>query len=384
MIKKLIAFIVFLLIILPLLWFGYKFLFVKSDKGPAQLPPSVVDLATVARQPWQKTILEIGSLSAINGITVAPEISGRITNLFFKSGQYLKMGDSIVQIYPDIIKANLEKAKAQFHLNQIDYQRYLILYKKRFYAKSDLDKSKTAVEKSKAEIAMYEAQLKQTLIKAPFDGMIGLRKISIGDYLNAGDAIASFQSIDPMRVDFNVPETYLPQIQIGDKITFTSRAIGDKTREGNIYAFDSKLDEASRTLDIYATVPNSDHKLVPGTFVEVTVYLGKPQNPIMVAQTTIVYDTAGDYVYRAINHKAVKTIVTLGEKLDDNRIIITKGLTTGDIIITSGQLKIEDGSTIVTTEELQQQQQQQQNSQQQDSKTKNQQQKPQDNSKAQP
>jgi len=355
--KTFITLIIILGIFALAAWFGYRYFIVYMTakyRAAYKMPPTVVQIQAAKRQNWQTTILATGSLSAAEGITVTPDVSGRVTNIFFKSGTYVTKDTPLIQLYQKIVQAQLDKAKSQLALDQANLARFTALYKKGYYDKADLDKAAAIVEIDIANVNSTRAQLEQTTIKAPFSGRLGLRQISIGDYLSPGSAVVDLQSIDPIRVDFNVPEIYLGQIKIGDKTTITSRALKNQVYTGIIYAFNSKVDPNSRMLGVRANVPNQNHLLVPGTFVEVTVYFGRPDILMMVPQTAIVYSLEGNYVYLMKNHKAVKTPVTLGQKLDDNRIIVVKGLQVGDPVITGGQEKLHDGAAVMTEPEMQQ------------------------------
>jgi membrane fusion protein, multidrug efflux system len=321
----------------------------KQDAA-AKIPPAVVSAIKVTQKPWQQTISATGTLSASKGITVKAEAQGRLKKIFFQSGQMIKKGEPLVEINPDILKAQLEQTQAQLHLSQLDYNRNLKLYKQHFVSKADLDKSKASLDGYKAQIQEFLAKLDQTLIRAPFTGKLGLKQVSIGDYLNLGQAIVDLQALDPIRVDFSVPQTYLTKLNLGDKIAIQSEAIDGKFT-GSVYAFNSIVDQSTRMLNLRANVPNKENKLVPGTFVEVTLFLGQPQNVIIAPQTAIVYDPDGNYVYKLENHKAVKANVILGQKLPNNEIIIQSGLQDGDNIISGGQTKLHDGSPVMTTAE---------------------------------
>lgn len=346
MVKTKIIYLLILILLVPLVS--------CSKKKTTQIPPYVVNVIKVQDHDWQKTILATGTLSSFYGIMVKAETSGRVTSIFLKSGKYVEQGTPLVQIYPDILKAQLQKAEARLKLSQIDYLRYLDLYKTGFYAKSDLDKAHTEVKNNQGEVDQIKAQLVQTHIVAPFSGKLGLRLISLGDYLSPGKEIIQLESIDPIRVDFSVPEIYLGQIELGDKVAMTTRAYPKTTFTGKIYAFNSIVNQGTRSLDVWATIPNKDHKLMPGVFVEVTIYLGKKQSVMMVPQTAIVYTLDGDYVYRFIDHKAVKTKVTIGPKIKDNWVIVNSGIKEGDEVISDGQVKLTDGAPVMTREEAQQ------------------------------
>lgn len=357
--KKIKIALIIIVVLAIAAWFGYRyFMLVMIAKYQAayKMPPTVVQTYTATKKPWQQTIEATGSLSAAEGVTLTTEVPGRITNIYFKSGTYVASGTPLVQLYPKIIQAELKGAKAKLIMEQANLKRFTTLFKKGFYDKANLDKAKAAVESDQAMVDNYQAQLDQLTIKAPFDGKLGLRQVSVGDFLNPGNPVVDVQAIDPMRVDFNVPEVYLQQIKIGGKISITSRAINtkDKSSEGTIYAFNSKIDPNSRMLGVRAHVPNKNHTLMPGTFVEVIAYLGKAQQPIMIPQTAVMYSLEGSYVYLMKNHKAIKTPITVGQKLADNHIIVTKGLQANDLVIIGGQEKLHNNAPVMTQQEAKQ------------------------------
>lgn len=317
-----------------------------------KMPPTVVVTTTAQKKIWQDSILVIGSLTAFQGTILSPDIDGRVTKINFKEGQEVKAGDLLIEIYPDIIQANLAKAQAQLVKNKADYERYSKIYKLGYVDKSTLDSYKANLDSSQADVNSYQAQLRQHLITAPFAGTVGVQRVNVGDYIKAGTEVVSLQSIDPIRVDFSVPEVYLSQLKVGDKITISSKSFLDKYN-GEIYALDSSVDVDTRSIEARAKIPNPDHKLIPGSFVEVNIKMQEAQPEIIIPQTTVVYSSSGNYVYRFVDHKAVKTNITLGKKLTKNMVIVAKGLNEGDVIITEGQLKLFDGASVMTGEEFQ-------------------------------
>jgi membrane fusion protein, multidrug efflux system len=336
---------------LLLLCFGHNSVQAALSLG-SKMPPTVVVTAKVEKKLWQDSILVIGSLSAFQGTILSPEIDGRITKICFTEGQKVKTGDLLIEIYPDIVKAQLDKAQAQLLKSKLDYNRYLKLFKLGYIDQATLDSYKASLDSNQADVNNYQAQLRQRLITAPFDGTVGVQRVNVGDYVTAGTQMVSLQSTDPMRVDFSVPEVYLTQLQVGDKVIINSKAFINKY-SGEIYALDSSVSTDTRTINARAKIPNSDHKLVPGSFVEVTIKLQEASPQIMIPQTAIVYATSGNYIYRLVDHKAIKTNVVLGKKLTKNMIVVNSGLNAGDIIINEGQLKLFDGAPVMTGDEFQ-------------------------------
>lgn len=346
MLKRVLVFLVVLCFVIIISWYGYDKFFAGKNGKAGQMPITAVTTAVVSQREWQQTILANGQLTAGEGITLAPEVQGRVTGIYFKSGQFVKKETPLVQLYPDILKANLAKALASLSIDQDTYERYAQLYQKGFYAKLNLDIAKAQVAQDQANVDSIRSNLDQLLIKAPFDGMLGIRQISLGQYLNAGDAITSLQAIDPIFADFSVPDIYVNQIKIGNVVVVTSRAIG-ATYQGKVFAINSRVNSDTRTLDVRSAIPNPAHALVPGTYVQVTVYFGQPAMFIILSQDAIAYDLSGPYVYKVVNNRAVKAPVKLGDKLDNNEVIVLQGLKEGDVIVTAGQLKLSDGAPVV-------------------------------------
>lgn len=323
--------------------------FTKKAPQPANSlkdMPVAVMTETVHQQPWQETVLATGSLSAFYGIMIKSETSGRITKKMFEPGTYVKEGTPLVEIYPNILKGQLKKAEAELSLSKANYIRYKSLYHKGFYSKSDLDRQYATMQANEGEVEQLKAQLVQTLIRAPFDGLLGLDQISLGDYLSPGQNVVNLQSLDPIRVDFNLPETILNKLGEHNKVDMQTPAFPNQIFNGQIYAKESIIDSGSRQLACRASIPNEKHQLLPGTFGEVMVYLGNPEQVIIIPQDAVTYTATENFVYRVVNQKAVKTIVTLGKKLQNSEIIITKGLGENDVVVTAGQLKLHDGSPV--------------------------------------
>lgn len=352
MIKKKFFGTTLLLFSLILFQSGVKAAPQSNGKNGGKRPPTVVSTTTVQKKLWQDSILVIGSLTSFQGTILSPEIDGRVTKINFKEGQEVKAGDLLIEIYPDIIKANLAKAQAQLIRSKLDYERYSKIYTLGYIDRSTLDNYKATYYSNKADVENYQAQLRQHLITAPFGGTVGVQRVNVGDFIKAGTEMVSIQSTDPIRVDFSVPEIYVTQLKVGDIATIKSKAfIGEYT--GKIYALDSSINVNTRSIDARAKISNPDHKLLPGSFVEVNIKMQEAEPQIIIPQTAVVYSTSGNYIYRLIDHQAIKTNVILGKKLTKNMLIIKSGLNEGEVIITEGQIKLFDGAQVMTEEEFQ-------------------------------
>lgn len=312
--------------------------------APHQMPPPMVQAEQVQIQSWQQKIQATGSLAARQGIVVKPEIAGRIVHIFFKSGQDVQQGAPLLQLNQGILKSQLALNQANLALRQREYKRAIELYQEHALAKADYDTAKANLASAQAQVDQAEAQLKQTDITAAFSGKLGLRQVSVGDFVTAGQTIVNLQSLDPIVVNFSVPENYLNKLAIGDTVQVHSDAFSKKVFTGKVYAYDSVVDPDTRTLAVRASVPNPDEKLLPGSFVEVALLLGSPENLIAVPQTALMSSLSGTYVYKVVNGKAVQTPVVVG-KLENAMATIKRGLAIGDVVVTDGQIKIQKNNS---------------------------------------
>ena len=336
------------LVILALAFFSFSAFAAKQE-----IPPTIVKTVVVEQENFQDTISAVGTLVALNGITLSPNVAGRVTSIYFHSGEYVKKGTPLLEIFPDIVKANLKKAKAQLENDETNYNRYLKMYEKGFIDKSSLDKYKAQYDMSKAEVDSQSSQLDQYMVKAPFTGKLGIRRVSIGNYVTPGVDITSLQAIDPIRVNFSIPQKYLGFLSMGDVVSITSDAFADEYF-GKINAINSIVNENTRTIDVQAQIPNPEHVLIPGTFVEVNIKIKTPKPVLTIPATAVVYGADSDSVFRMLNNRAVQTNIELGDILPDNKVIVTKGLKKGDVIISEGQTKLFNGFPVLTEREFQQ------------------------------
>lgn len=320
-----------------------------AAKTMPKIPPAFVEVITVKTSSHQEQISATGSLISIPGIIVKPEISGRVIKIFFKSGDTVKAYAPLIQLNTDLIKAELAGAQAQAQLHYMQFKRFTELHRTHDVSKSEFEKAEAEYNSSRAEVERIQAHLRQANIVAPFAGKLGLSKVSVGDYINAGQNIVTLQSIDPLKVDFSIPESYLSKVAVGQTVLLHTDAYPKETFTGTVEAIESLINQSNRTLSIRANVPNKNGKLLPGTFVETTLQLALQKQLIMIPQTAVVYTPEGDYVFKIVNNKAIKAPVALGERDSDN-IIVKSGIKVNDVIVIAGQLKVHEGAPVVITE----------------------------------
>ena len=347
MLKRIFTFLVIGLLVALVGYWIYTEVMRFVDKGQPQqaMPPVVVNVAKAKQEQWYNRINATGSMSAFQGIMLKPEVSGQITKIYFQDGTFIEEGQPVVQIYPDIIEAQLERNKAALKLAQLDYERGVELYKKRVISRQDLDTLTSTLQQSEAAVAQSEAQLVQYNIVAPFSGMLGLRLFDLGSYVSIGDQLVQLQQIDPIRVQFTIPEVYINQLALGQVVDIKPSNLPGKVYHGKVYAIDSGVNPQNRSIGIRARVPNQKRELVPGTFVEVVLNAGEKHPVVTVPQPAIQYSTQGLYVYRIINNKAVKTDVTIGLR-KENEVQVTSGIQAGEVIVTAGQIKLTNNNPV--------------------------------------
>lgn len=338
-------FIIGIAIILLLLLI-VKPLFIKYVRAKHMaMPPPSVEVAKATSTNWQDEILATGTISAMNGITLKPEVAGRVTRIDFTSGSLVEKGQPLIQIYPDILAAQLAANEANLALAEVEYRRSAELYAKNVASKQTLDEQTAKLKSAQASVAATEAELAQHNITAPFSGRIGLKQIDIGDYVNVGESLVSLEEIDPLRIQFSIPDKYINQVKTGNTINIDVSSSPDKIYKGYVYALDASVDPQTRLFSIWGKIPNPDNSLVPGTYVTVSLLVGEPKPVLVIPQTAVVYSSQGEYVYKIEKNIAKKTQVSTGSR-QRHLIVITDGLKPGDVVVTAGQVKLFDNVPI--------------------------------------
>lgn len=311
------------------------------------MPPKPVQVVQIKAETIQAHINAIGTLVAQKGISIRPEMPGRVTEIFFKSGQHVEKGQKLIQLNPDIFAAAVKVAESNLKLTRVEFKRSSDLYKRNAVAKADYDRALAKLETAQGDLDRAQAQLAQTTLVAPFSGVLGLRKVSVGDYVTVGQQLVNLQTVDPMMVDFSLPERYIGQLQVGQRFSLKTDTQPVVALSGNVTAFESLVDVTTRTILVRGEVPNREGKLIPGAYTDVDLFLGQKQVAVMVPKIAVMYSKQGNYVYRVINGKAVQTPVTVSDTLDKT-MVISNGLKAGDVVITSGQVNVQDGIAVTT------------------------------------
>ena len=307
--------------------------------------PIAVEVARLERAPLIESVSAVGELRANEAIVVRPEIDGRIAELHFEEGATVAKGDVLVRLDSTVQRAELSEAEARLELSQRTYERAEATHKRGHTSEQHLDEARSLVRVTQAEVELAKARLQKTVIVAPFAGIVGLRSVSPGSYVEAGDAIAGLESIDPLKVDFQISERYLRAIHTGGVIEVQLDAFPQNAHRGTIYAIDSHIDRQNRSVSVRARLPNPDGQLRPGLFARVRLIIEQRPDAILVPEEAVIPKGARRYVYRVINGEARLTEVTLGLR-QTGSVEIISGLEAGDVVITAGQAKVREGTKV--------------------------------------
>jgi membrane fusion protein (multidrug efflux system) len=317
-----------------------------AGKGaPAAGPAVTVEVEKVAMQALPQTITAVGSLRSDESITVRPEVAGRISAILFKEGQHVGKGMTLIRLDPAINAAEVQQARANLKLAKSKYDRAVELSQRNFISGQAKDEAENNLRVAEASVALVEARLAKTEIKAPFSGVIGLRVVSVGDYVKEGADVVNLESIDPLKVDFRVPEIYMRQVQPGQSLTVTLDALPGKTFEGKVFAVNPLVDAAGRAVVIRAIVANPDTSLRPGMFARVKLITRDEKEALVVPEQAIVPQGDEQYVFRIVDGKVTRVKVEVGQRRE-GKVEIVKGLDANDVVVTAGQLKLRDGMAV--------------------------------------
>src|ERR1700685_4053386 len=334
---------------------AFKAAMIKKFMSTMAQPPQTITAGKADVSEWQPTLTGAGSLRAVSGADLSLEVSGVVETLAFNSGDDVDKGTLLLKLRSDDDEAKLESLQATAELYTITYDRDLKQFKLQAVSQATLDTDAANLKNAKAQVAQQQAILDKKTLRAPFGGHLGLRQVDLGQYLGAGTVIVTLQALDPIFLDFFVPQQAIDQVRMGQSIAAKVDAYQDQTFTGEISAINPKVDANSRNVQVRATLKNADRKLIPGMYATVDIPTGAPQNLITLPQTAITYNPYGDTVYIVDNKGADaagkptliarQTFVTTGDTRGD-QVAVLKGVSEGDMIVTSGQLKLHNGATL--------------------------------------
>jgi membrane fusion protein, multidrug efflux system len=319
-------------------------------------PPAAISAVTATVETVPRYAEGIGSLAAVQQVTVSPQVAGRVTKIFFTAGQHVNAGDPLVQLDDAPDRADLANYQAQARYAQTQLQRNLALVKKQFVAQDTVDQNQAQLDEARAQIAKTEAIIAQKLILAPFAGRLGLRQVNLGQYLSAGAPIATLTNLAKLYVNFTLPSTRRSEIAIGQAVEVKSDAFPGRAFHAEITAIEPQISADTRMIELQATMANPDETLLPGMFVTADVVLPKQPDEVVLPTTAVDYTLYGDAVYvirpagkDAKGHptlKAWRTPVKTGAQWA-GKVAILDGVKAGDRVVAAGQLKIQQNGAAV-------------------------------------
>jgi len=314
--------------------------------GAAPRAPAAtrVALADVREVPFARGVGAVGSLRSDESVVLRPEVSGRIQRLNFQEGMAVKAGQVLIQLDDSVPRAELAQAQANLSLAQSQYRRSEALQKQGFVSQQARDESNSALKAQLANAALVRARLDKMTIKAPFAGIVGLRAVSLGDFVSEGQDIAPLVAIDPLKVDFRVPEMYLTRVKVGQALTLRLDALPGDAREGRVFAVSPVVDAGGRSVLLRATVANPDGVLRPGMFARVQLIFNQDQ-ALVVPETALAPSGDTQYVYRVRDKVAQRVEVRVGERRD-GQVEVLEGLAAGDQVVVSGLQRVIDGGAV--------------------------------------
>ncbi len=308
--------------------------------GPgAGVPVEVVKVATAS---LPQSITTVGSLRSDESVTIRPEVAGRISAINFQEGQRVARGAVLLRLDPSINEAEVLQARANLKLARSKYERAVDLSKSNFISGQARDEAENNLRVAEAAVALVEARLAKTEIRAPFTGVIGLRSVSIGDYVKEGADIVNLESIDLLKVDFRVPEVYMRQVKAGQPLQVALDAYPGKTFEGRVFAVNPLLDAAGRAVVIRAQVKNADASLRPGMFARVRLITSESTDSLVVPEQALVPQGSEQFVFKVVDGRAVRAKVEVGQRRD-GKVEMVSGVTAGEVVVVSGQQRLRDG-----------------------------------------
>ncbi len=344
--------------------FGFKaFVGTKIRESIAAqgVPPQTVSTAKAQLTEWQGEFQAVGTLRAVRGADMAPEVSGLITAIHFQSGQEAAEGAPLVQLNNESDVAKLQSLMAAVELAEANYDRDQKQLAIQAVSQAVVDADAATLKSAKAQVAEQRALVAKKLVRAPFAGRLGIRAVDVGQYVNAGTKLVTLQALDPVYVDFYAPQKSLGRIALGQKIALKSDAFQDQEFPGEVSSIDPKVALATRTVQVRASVRNPKRSLLPGMFATVVLASGGPQRFLTLPQTAVSYNPFGDTVFILEESKgkdekvvlvAQQKFVTTGEARGD-QVAILSGIKEGDTVVTAGQIKLRSGFPVIVNNAIQ-------------------------------
>ena len=331
--------------------FFYKYQ--QMQKMAAQMeqpqPPATVASAGVQKEDWTPYLNAVGSLVASQGVDVTTEVPGQVSAIRFRSGQKVEAGEPILQLDDSVDRADLDGLVAERTLAEVQFERMERLYKQQSVSRSDYDEARAKLDAARARVTAKRAVIRKKAIRAPFTGHLGIRKVDLGEYLEPGTAVVGLQALDPIYVDYSLPEHHFARLHAEQAVDLTVRAHPGQRFEGRITAINPGVDPGTRNVRIRATVDNPEGLLRPGMFAQVRTVLPRREGILTVPRTAVTYNTYGDSVFVIEQKDGQKTVqrrqIRTGE-VRAGRVEVVSGLAEGETVVSAGHQKLRNGQPV--------------------------------------
>ena len=358
---------IFMLIFLGILfggifgWKGFQTFMMMRSMSTMEAPAITVSTVKIAYSSWQTTIKAVGSLRAIMGVNVTTSLPGQVQTIYLTPGATVNRDTILVQLNADPQIGTLHSLEAQVELAKITYKRDKAQFEVKAVSKQQVDSDLWNLKNLQGQTASQAATLEKLTIRAPFTGRIGISQVNPGQYLNAGDTVTSLQTLDPIHIDLYSPQQSIADIKIGQPVKVQADSFPGKYFTGKITTIQPDVDTNTSNIQVEATVTNPKFELLPGMFSAVAVAVGQPQRFLTLPQSAITFNPYGDIVFIVsegkdkkgkLDYTVKQRFITTGDTRGD-QIQILSGLKEGDVIVSSGQLKLQNGSRIVINNKVQ-------------------------------
>ncbi len=350
------------LLALVILLVGVKALqIVKMTSTPMVMPPTTVSSATVKEEDWAPVLSAVGSVSAVQGAIIAAELGGVVSDIKFENGGVAKKGDVIMKLDASQEEALLRSAEAEAELSRTDLERTQGLASQKVVSKAELDAAESKFRRLTAIVDQMRSNIRKKTLVAPFDGQLGIRQVNVGQMINPGQQVVALTSLDPVYVDFALPQQHLAQLSQGLEVRVRSDAVPGRVFPGKLTAVNSMVDTATRNVSVQATLDNPDHQLRPGMFAKAEVVLPEKSSALVIPGSAVSYAPFGDSVFIIEKKKDEKTgketqvirqqFVRIGEARGDF-VSVTEGLKAGETVVGTGVFKLRNGMAVTINNDL--------------------------------
>ena len=326
-----------------------------------QPPPEAVTTIVAPKETWPTTQTAIGTVAAVQGVTISADLPGTVERIAFESGEAVRQGQILVQLDTRQERAQLAAVEAQRELAGLNFDRMRGLLDERVISRAEYDRAMAEQKQTDAQAGEIRAAIERKTIRAPFSGILGIRQVNLGQYLAAGDPVVLLQSLDPIYVNFGVPQQDAGQLRLGREVRITANDVAGFEVEGRITAVDAVVNEATRNVQVQATLPNPGGRLRPGMFVQAELAVGTSRSVVALPATAVSYAPFGDSVFvvadlKGPNGEAYRGVRQQFVKLGGSRgdqVAVVSGVNAGEEVVTSGVFKLRNGAAVVVNNKVQ-------------------------------